>query len=115
MTYVVRDPEVQRQLRDRHLHAEDHNARGPTKEQETYHGDAFEINPTVGTWNKDGVSAGIFPLAGKLYVNWIVLISSSGHCGPLSRQKDVDDNLEAGSASHHRIGSSLDNSVSTNS
>lgn len=99
MTYVIRDVEFQRQLRNRQLHAEEQNSRGPAKNDETCWGDAFEIKRTVGTWNKDGVSAGVFPLAGKTCAARLVLIIRGRHGDPFPREKDLVGNLKAGPTS----------------
>jgi hypothetical protein len=62
---MLRQPEVLKQLRNRHLHAEDENSRGPSKHDDYYgYGDEFEQKSSTGTWVKEGVSAGISPLAG---------------------------------------------------
>jgi hypothetical protein len=99
MTYVIRDVDVQRQLRNRQLHAEEQNSRGPAKDEETFWGDAFEIKRTVGTWVKDGVSAGIFPLAGRIRTARLALIIRGRHGDPLPRQKDLVGNFKAGPTS----------------
>lgn len=77
--YVIRNPEVLKQLRDRHLHAEEENSRGPSKREYSYasYWDGFEQKSSTGTWVKDGVSVGIAPLSGK----WRDLILGSALTG----------------------------------
>lgn len=63
--YIAQDPDVQRQLRDRVIRAEDEDEPPrPLYESEGFYGGQQAAKPLVGTWIRMGVTANVGPVAG---------------------------------------------------
>jgi len=77
-SYIAQDPDVQRQLRDRVITAEDEDAppspRGHHHDFDDFRDRHFDPKPKGGTWIRMGVAATINPVTGMTYHRSLVFV-----------------------------------------